>query len=57
VSDRLLIGFTLTTAITSAFKLWMLRKERRPSVEKAFQAGMLFVAAPVTLLLLAESVL
>ena len=58
MSEPLLIGFTVTTTITSAFKLWMLRRERAPSrVEKAFQTGMLVVTAPVALLLLAESFL
>lgn len=54
----LVIGFTVTTTITAAFRLWTLRRQRRPShAEVAFQAGMLFVAAPVALLMLVESFL
>ena len=51
----LVIGFTMTTAVTSTFQLWKLRRQRNASrVEIAFQAGMLFVAAPVALLMLTE---
>ena len=51
----LVIGFTMTTAITATFRLWTLRRQRRPShVEMAFQAGMLLVAAPVVFLMLVE---
>ena len=51
----LVIGFTMTTAVTATLQLWKLRRQRNPSrVEIAFQAGMLFVAAPVALLMFAE---
>jgi hypothetical protein len=54
----LVIGFTVTTTLTAAFRLWTLRRQRNPSrVERAFQTGMLLVAASVAFLMLVESML